>query len=170
MTTIIGDGTIDRSQKNVYKTPRREISTFFTLHDTQKLPLLTDNMPVEAAIAAPGTYARYKNDTAVFLTWLLRTAKECGYRVSCARDDKREKENQISNLRAVRCGANGVHHHNSDRGRHHLPRIRNSGPSADHLHSNDSLPSTSWCCEACGTCHQTSTGLHQLPSKPTPSG
>lgn len=33
-------------------------------------------------LAISGSYQQYKNDTAVFLTWLLQAARACGYKVS----------------------------------------------------------------------------------------
>lgn len=38
-------------------------------------------MATDMKIVLPGSYQQYKTDTAAFLTWLLRTAKTCGYEV-----------------------------------------------------------------------------------------
>ena len=37
-----------------------------------------------STVAAPGSYQQYKNDTAIFLTWISQAAQACGYVASMA--------------------------------------------------------------------------------------
>lgn len=48
-----------------------------------------------AVITAPGTYQQYKNDTAIFLTWLSQAALVCGYKTMTASTSNRLQLQQI---------------------------------------------------------------------------